>query len=76
MSLIRKRRVGAAGAATTGSSGTGAGSVNRTSGADLSHLDQSVAVIFDKVSGHHLFAIGTRFGDLAVVIPPSLVSMA
>ena len=73
---MRKRRVGAGGATATCSSDIGAGSVNRTSGADLSRLDQGVAVIFDKVSGHHLFAIGTRFNDLAVVIPPSLVSMA
>jgi len=73
---MRNRRVGAGGATETGSSGTGAGSVNLTSGAALSRLAQGVAVILDKVSGHHLFAIGTRFNDLAVVIPPSLVSMA
>ena len=73
---MRKRRVGAGGDTATCSSGMGAGSVNRTSGVDLSRLDQGVAVIFDKVSGHHLFAIGTRFNDLHVVIPPSLVSMA
>ena len=74
---MRKRRVGAGGAtAQLGSSGTKAGSVNRTSGAALSRRDHGVAVIFDNVSGHHRFAIGTRFNDLAVVIPPSLVSMA
>ena len=73
---MRKRRVGAGGATATGSSGTGAGSVNRTSGADLSRLDHGAAVIFVKVSGHHMFDIGTRVNGLAVVIPPPLVSMA
>ena len=73
---MRKRLVGAGGATATGSSGAGAGSVNRTSGADLSRLDHGVAVIFERVSEHHLFAIGTRLIDLEVVIPPSLVSMA
>ena len=75
-SLMRMRRVGAGGATATGCSGpAGAGSVKTTSGEDRSRRDHGVAAILDKVSGHHLFGIGTRRNDLAVITPPSRVSM-
>ena len=74
-SVILKRRAGTGGATSTGSPGPCAGSWNRTSGAARSRCDHGVAVICDNISGHHLFGMGTRFNDLAVVIPPSLVAM-
>ena len=63
------------GATSAGASGTGAGSWKRTSGAERPRRDQGVLVIPESASADHLFIMGTRFSDLAVVIPPSLVAM-